>query len=110
MTTKGESLSTKVRKGNLKQIVGTVTSDRMAKTIVVRVDRKIRHSDYGKYIVVSRQCKAHDEKNAAKIGDRVILMETRPLSRDKRWILRKVLSSTKMQKAGVAELEVGTEA
>ena len=72
-------------------VVGTVVSDKMQKTIVVSVDRRVRHSFYKKYIVKSRRFKAHDEKNDAKIGDRVSLVETRPMSREKRWVLQSIL-------------------
>src|SRR3954467_14899818 len=71
--------------------VGTVVSDKMQKTIVVRVDRQVRHSLYGKYVEKSRRYKAHDEKNVAKVGDRVRLTESRPLSREKRWVLQSVI-------------------
>ena len=70
---------------------GVVSSDKMQKTIVVKVDRRVRHSAYKKYIVRSRRFKAHDETNEAKIGDRVTLVESRPLSRDKRWVLQSIL-------------------
>jgi small subunit ribosomal protein S17 len=72
-------------------MVGIVVSDKMQKTIVVKIDRRVRHSMYAKYIVRSRRFKAHDEKNDAKIGDRVVLLESRPLSRDKRWVLQSIL-------------------
>ncbi len=72
-------------------IVGTVVSDKMQKTIVVKVDRRVRHSLYEKYITRSRRFKAHDEKNQAKIGDLVTLVESRPLSREKRWVLQSIL-------------------
>ncbi len=72
-------------------VVGTVVSNKMQKTIVVNVDRRVRHAEYKKYIVRSRRFKAHDEKNDAKIGDRVVLVESRPLSRDKRWVLQSIL-------------------
>ena len=71
-------------------VVGTVVSDKMQKTIVVKVDHRVRHGLYGKYIVRSRRFKAHDEKNDAKIGDRVTLIESRPLSREKRWVLQSI--------------------
>ena len=74
-----------------KVVVGTVMSDKMQKTIVVKVDRRVRHAAYKKYIVRSRRFKAHDEKNEAKIGDRVTILESRPLSRDKRWVLQSIL-------------------
>jgi len=74
-----------------REIVGIVVSDKMQKTIVVTVDRRVRHSLYGKYIVRTRRFKAHDEKNDAKIGDRVLLLESRPLSREKRWVLQSIV-------------------
>jgi small subunit ribosomal protein S17 len=72
-------------------VVGTVVSNKMQKTIVVKVDRRVRHAEYKKYVVRSRRFKAHDEKNDAKIGDRVQLVESRPLSRDKRWVLQSII-------------------
>jgi small subunit ribosomal protein S17 len=74
-----------------KQVVGTVVSDKMQKTIVVKVDRQVKHGLYKKYLTKSRRYKAHDEKNEAKVGDRVSLVESRPLSREKRWVLQTVL-------------------
>lgn len=72
-------------------IEGIVVSDKMQKTIVVKVDRRVRDTMYKKYVVRSRRFKAHDEKNEAKVGDRVSLVESRPLSRDKRWVLQSIL-------------------
>lgn len=72
-------------------VVGVVVSDKMQKTIVVQVDRQVRHSLYKKYVEKSRRFKAHDEKNDAKTGDRVCLVESRPLSREKRWVLQSIL-------------------
>jgi small subunit ribosomal protein S17 len=74
-----------------REVVGTVVSDKMQKTIVVKVDRQVRHALYKKYTLKSRRYKAHDEKNVAKIGDRVVLVESRPLSREKRWVLQSIL-------------------
>lgn len=74
-----------------KVVVGTVVSDKMQKTIVVKVDRRVRDPLYKKYVVRSRRFKAHDEKNEAKMGDRVTLVESRPLSRDKRWVLQSII-------------------
>ena len=74
-----------------KIVVGTVVSDKMQKTIVVKVDRRVRHTMYKKYVVRSRNFKAHDETNDAKKGDRVSLVESRPLSRDKRWVLQTIV-------------------
>ncbi|MBI2712175.1 MAG: 30S ribosomal protein S17 [Bdellovibrio sp.] len=72
-------------------VEGMVVSDKMQKTIVVRVDRQVRHGLYKKYVEKSRRYKAHDEKNEAHIGDRVTLVESRPLSREKRWVLQTIL-------------------
>ena len=72
-------------------MVGTVVSDKMQKTIVVKVDRRVRHLAYKKYIMKSRRFKAHDEKNEAKVGDLVVLIESRPMSRDKRWAMQSIM-------------------
>jgi small subunit ribosomal protein S17 len=72
-------------RGARKVRTGVVVSDKMLKTVVVRIDRRVAHARYGKMVTRSRNIKAHDEENAAKTGDRVRIMETRPLSRDKRW-------------------------
>ena len=70
---------------------GIVVSDKMDKTIVVRIDRIVRHPFYKKVITRSMKIKAHDEKNVAKIGDVVTIVQVRPLSKDKRWKLQTVL-------------------
>ena len=64
---------------------GTVVSDKMQKTVVVRLERRFAHPRYGKMVTRSTKVKAHDEQNDAKTGDTVRIMETRPLSKDKRW-------------------------
>lgn len=64
---------------------GIVVSDKMAKTVVVRLERRFAHPQYGKMVTRSTKVKAHDEQNNAKTGDTVRIMETRPLSKDKRW-------------------------
>ena len=64
---------------------GLVVSDKMDKTVVVRIDRRMPHPPYGKMVTRTRKLKAHDEENSAKLGDLVRIMETRPLSKDKRW-------------------------
>lgn len=66
-----------------KNITGVVVSDKMTKTITVLVDRFVKHPKYGKFIKVSKKYKVHDEKNAYKEGDNVIIEECRPLSKDK---------------------------
>lgn len=68
-----------------RQFVGTVVSDKMQKTIVVRVDGVKTHPKYGKQYAVSERFKVHDEKNEYKVGDKVAFVETRPYSKDKRW-------------------------
>lgn len=74
-----------------KERVGTVVSDKMDKTIVVRIDRTTKHAMYGKVMSKSTKFMAHDEKKEAKIGDKVRIEETRPLSKNKRWRLVEVL-------------------
>lgn len=71
-------------------LVGRVVSNKMDKTIVVRVDRKFRHRKYKKYITRSKHYYAHDAENDAGVGDQVLIVESRPLSRLKRWRLREV--------------------
>ncbi len=78
-------------RGTRKERVGHVISDKMDKTIVVQVDRRVRHAQYEKVLTLSSRFYAHDEKNEEKIGDRVKIMETRPLSRLKRWRLVEIL-------------------
>ena len=75
-----------------KRLTGKVTSDKMDKTIVVAVETTKRHPLYGKVITVMKKYKAHDEENVCKIGDRVTIIESRPISRDKRWMLDTVHS------------------
>ena len=72
-------------RGIRKTKVGTVVSDRMDKTVVVRVERLVPHPVYKKYVKRRTTYKAHDEKNEYRIGDRVEIVETRPLSKEKRW-------------------------
>lgn len=71
--------------------IGIVASDKMDKTVVVRVDTRVRHPLYGKITSSSKKFKAHDENNEARIGDKVLITETRPLSKDKRWRVVEIL-------------------
>ena len=64
---------------------GQVVSDKMQKTVVVAIERRVPHPVYGKMVTRTKRLKAHDEENSAKVGDTVRIMETRPLSKDKRW-------------------------
>lgn len=75
--------------------IGIVSSDKMDKTIVVKVQDNVRHPLYKKIVKRTIKFKAHDEENTCKIGDKVEIMETRPLSKDKRWRLVKVLERVK---------------
>jgi small subunit ribosomal protein S17 len=77
--------------GNKKTLIGLVASDKMAKTVVVEVTRRMRHPVYHKYVQSRSRYKAHDENNDAKVGDRVLIEECRPLSRDKRWRVKQIL-------------------
>ena len=78
-----------------KSRVGVVVSDKMDKTITVIVERKLRHPIYGKFVKKTKKFLAHDEKNDCNIGDTVKIMETRPLSKRKRWRLVEVLERAK---------------
>ena len=75
--------------------VGIVTSDKMDKTIVVSIVDNVKHPLYGKIVKRTYKLKAHDEKNECNIGDRVRVMETRPLSKDKRWRLVEIVEKAK---------------
>jgi small subunit ribosomal protein S17 len=75
---------------------GVVVSDKMHKTIVVAVDRQVQHSKYRKFVRARKTYKVHDENNECKVGDRIRIEETRPLSRDKRWRLKGVLARAKV--------------
>jgi small subunit ribosomal protein S17 len=77
-----------------KKIEGVVTSNKMDKTITVRVERLVKHPLYGKYIKKHAAYKAHDKDNRAKEGDKVVIVETRPLSKTKRWSLLQILGES----------------
>lgn len=82
-------------RGHRKELIGRVVSNKMDKTVVVEVERLVRHPKYGKMIRRRTKVKAHDEENRCRIGDLVSLMETRPLSREKRWRVVEVLERAK---------------
>jgi small subunit ribosomal protein S17 len=84
-----------MERNDRKERVGKVISNKMQKTITVTVDRKVKHPIYGKFVNKTTKFKAHDETNAAGIGDTVRIMETRPLSKDKRWRLVEILEKAK---------------
>lgn len=87
-----------------KRFIGTVTSDKMDKTVVVMVETLVRHPLYGKYIKRRKKYMAHDEKNECKIGDKVLIEETRPLSRRKRWRVKEILERSKRLEEEVERL------
>jgi small subunit ribosomal protein S17 len=74
-----------------RKLIGVVVSDKMDKTIVVQVERRFSHLKYGKFLTARKKYKAHDEKNEFKTGDKVVIVEHRPLSREKRWKVIKLL-------------------
>lgn len=84
-----------IARGYRKTRIGEVVSDKMDKTIVVAIKTKVRHPLYGKMVNRTRKFKAHDENNECGIGDTVKIMETRPLSKDKRWRLVEIVEKAK---------------
>ncbi|PZO56814.1 MAG: 30S ribosomal protein S17 [Phormidesmis priestleyi] len=78
----------------VKERIGQVVSDKMDKTVVVAVETRVQHKKYNKIMVRTQRYKAHDEENNCKIGDRVKISETRPLSKTKRWVIADILSSS----------------
>jgi small subunit ribosomal protein S17 len=89
-------------RGKRKERVGEVISNKMAKTIVVQVERRFPHPKWGKVVTSYSKFYAHDEKNEARVGDRVRIMETRPLSKTKRWRLVSVVERNEESAAAVA--------
>jgi small subunit ribosomal protein S17 len=86
---------TEVSRGYRKVREGLVVSDKMDKTVVVAVEDRVKHPKYGKVLRRTKKYKAHDEKNACGVGDRVLLMETRPISATKRWRVAEILEKAK---------------
>ena len=87
--------ATEMPRGRRKTAIGYVVSDKMDKTIVVELESRVQHPKYGKIIRTTKKVKAHDEDGTAGIGDRVSLMETRPMSATKRWRLVDILEKAK---------------
>lgn len=85
-----------MERGNRKTRIGTVVSDKMDKTVVVAVERMKKHPLYGKTIRVTKKYKVHDEENLSRQGDRVKIMETRPLSKEKRWRLVEIVKKSEL--------------
>ncbi|KAA3661858.1 MAG: 30S ribosomal protein S17 [Calditrichaeota bacterium] len=84
-----------MERGRRKTRIGVVLSNKMEKSIVIGTERKVKHSMYDKYVRKTSKFMAHDENNEANIGDKVLIMETRPLSKRKRWRLVEVLEKAK---------------
>lgn len=80
-----------MERGMRKTMIGIVVSDKMDKTVVVAIENNVRHPMYNKIMKRTKKYKAHDEENACKVGDKVKIMETRPLSKDKRWRVTEIL-------------------
>lgn len=87
--------TTATTRNSRKVIIGKVVSNKMEKTIVVSVERKVMHPKYGKFIKMTSKFKAHDEKNECGMNDIVKVMETRPMSKDKRWRLVEIIEKAK---------------
>lgn len=88
-------MSTTTERKSRKTRIGIVSSDKMTKTITVTVERKVKHPIYGKFVKKTKKFHAHDEQGAAGIGDTVRIMETRPLSKTKRWRLVEIIEKAK---------------
>ncbi|HAL63356.1 MAG TPA: 30S ribosomal protein S17 [Clostridiales bacterium] len=84
-----------MERNNRKTKIGKVISDKMDKTIVVAIEESVKHALYGKVVKRTYKLKAHDEENVCGIGDKVKVMETRPLSKDKRWRLVEIVEKAK---------------
>lgn len=80
---------------NRKTLIGRVASNKMQKTVVVKVERTTRHRLYGKVMVTAKRYMAHDEENSCQVGDLVRIVESRPLSREKRWVVDAILERAK---------------
>jgi small subunit ribosomal protein S17 len=83
------------QRGNKNTIKGVVVSNKMDKTIVVRAERLVKHAVFHKYIKRYEKYKAHDEQNRCQIGDKVLIIESRPLSKDKRWRMLEILEKAR---------------
>ena len=90
-----KNLKPKMERNLRKERIGVVVSNKMEKSIVIKVERKVKHPKYGKFIKKSTKFMAHDEKNECNIGDTVRIMETRPLSKNKCWRLVEIIEIAK---------------
>lgn len=88
--------TTSEERRNRRQLIGVVTSDKMDKTVVVQVSRRVKTPKFGKYVTKRTKYKAHSENNEFHTGDTVLIVESRPLSKDKRWRVAKLVSKAKL--------------
>ncbi len=96
-------------RGVTKQREGVVRTDRMEKTVVVELERTVLHARYKKYLKRRTRVKAHDERNQCRVGDRVVIVECRPLSREKRWRVSRVLNRPAAGEAAVSQAPAAPE-
>ncbi|OPX96785.1 MAG: 30S ribosomal protein S17 [Syntrophorhabdus sp. PtaU1.Bin002] len=89
---------------NRRKMTGVVVRDKMDKTVVIEVEKFLKHPKYHKYLKKKRRYKAHDEKNECRTGDRVLIVESRPLSKEKRWVVKSVVEKEKLM---LVQEEVG---
>jgi small subunit ribosomal protein S17 len=92
------------QRGRPKSRIGTVLSNKMTKTVVVQVERRAKHGQYGKYLTEKKKYKCHDELQSAKPGDKVRIVETRPISKYKRWRVTEILAKAEADLQGKAEV------
>lgn len=86
---------------NRRKMTGVVVRDKMDKSVVIEVEKFLKHPKYHKYLKTKKRYKAHDEKNECRIGDRVLIMESRPLSKEKRWVVKEIIEREEL--AGIQE-------
>jgi small subunit ribosomal protein S17 len=84
-----------MERGQPKSRIGVIKSNKMQKTVVVEVQRRVRHAKYGKFLTKRMKYKAHDEENVCQVGDTVRIVETRPMSKDKRWRVAETLEKAR---------------
>ncbi|MGJ3240609.1 MAG: 30S ribosomal protein S17 [Anaerolineae bacterium] len=94
---------------NRKRLIGRVVSDKMDKTVTVAIESRSMHPLYKKVVNKTKKVKAHDETNQVPLGAMVQLVESKPLSKEKRWVVEKVLEGTSEAEQAVLEAELGTE-
>ena len=92
-----------------RRLMGTVTSDKMDKTVVVEIRRTYRHPLVGKVVHDFKRVKAHDENNECNIGDKVMIVESRPLSREKRWVVQSIIRHNEKDEADLAAIDAPAE-